>query len=90
MTTTTTTTGITVERRELPPVPVPNPTLGALARVDRFDIYAVVRCGEIFAEVERFAYWDESYGDAPVEVSFETRMSEPEDRQRLLGQFLLD
>ncbi|MGD1253959.1 hypothetical protein ACKUT9_06900 [Mycobacterium seoulense] len=58
----------------MPPVPVPETSLGALARVDRFDTYAIVRCGELYAEVERFAYWEESYGNAPVEVSFEVRI----------------
>lgn len=65
---------VTIQRREMPPVPVPGPSLGALARVDRFDTYAIVRCGELYAEVERFAYWEESYGNAPVEVSFEARI----------------
>lgn len=74
ITTTAVSNGVFVDRWEMPPLPVPDPALGAAARIDRFDTYGVVRCGEMYAEVQRFAYWDETYDE--VEVVFEARIYE--------------
>ena len=44
------TAGITVERRELPPIYEPELSFGGILGIDRFDTYAVIRCGEIYAQ----------------------------------------
>jgi hypothetical protein len=82
MPTTTTTTGLSVERRELPPIPTePERSFGGILTIDRFDTYGVIRCGDIYAEVVRFVYWDEKdYAGLAPEITFESRIYQPEDR----------
>lgn len=71
---TTTTTGPTIERRDLPPIPVSDG-----APIDQFETYAVIRCGDVHAEIVRFAYWHPNDGVDTVEVSFDARLHVPDE-----------
>jgi hypothetical protein len=70
---TTTITGPTIERPDLPAIPAL-----AGAPIDRWDTYAVVRCGEVHAEIVRFCYWHPNDGVDSVEVSFDARLHVPD------------
>jgi hypothetical protein len=70
MNTTSAIAGVTIERRELPPIPPYRPFVG----INQFDTYAVVRCGDVYAQIERFAYWHPGDGGDTAEISFDTRL----------------
>jgi hypothetical protein len=73
--------GATFERREMRPVPVPDralvgpPPYGAFAGINQSDTYAAIRCGDVHAEIIRFAYWHPNDGAETVEVSFDARIN---------------
>lgn len=66
---TTTNLRLEVQRRPLPPVPQPDGT----NVIDRWDTYAIARCGDISGHIERFCYWDPS-DDQPIDVIVEARI----------------
>ena len=70
---TTATMGPTIERPDLPAIPA----LGG-APIDQWDTYAVVRCGEVHAEIVRFCCWHPNDGVDSVEVSFDARLHVPD------------
>jgi hypothetical protein len=70
---------VTVERRELPPIPTADrtqwaPPYGAFDGINQFDTYAVVRCGDMYAEIQRFAYWQPGDDVETVEVTSDARL----------------
>ncbi|MDT5222488.1 MAG: hypothetical protein QOF15_4593 [Mycobacterium sp.] len=73
------------ERHELPAIPGPDrallgsPPHGPLVGIAQFDTYAVIRCGDVCAEIVRFAYWHPNDGVETVEVSFDARMHVPDE-----------
>lgn len=74
--TTTTSTTVTVDRRELPPVPVPD----GVTPINQSDTYATVECGALRAEVVRYSGWDPGESCCPpdgyqIRVSFDVRIT---------------
>lgn len=56
-----------VARYEMPPIPTPTGE-----EISQHDTYATVTCGEIAAEVQRFAYWNPKDQRADdVDITFE-------------------
>ncbi|MCV7382195.1 hypothetical protein H7K38_26630 [Mycobacterium alsense] len=64
----------TIERRDLPALPIPDE-----APIDQFETYAVIRCGDVRAEIVRFAYWHPNDGVDTVAVSFDARLHVPDE-----------
>lgn len=72
---TCTTTCPPIEQRpDLPPIPVLSG-----APIDQWDTYAVIRCGDVHAEVVRFSCWHPNDGVDSVEVSFDARLHVPDE-----------
>jgi hypothetical protein len=45
----------------------------------QWDTYAVLRCGEVHAQIVRFSYWHPNDGIDSVEVSFDARLHIPDE-----------
>ncbi|OBG25292.1 hypothetical protein [Mycobacterium sp. 852002-51057_SCH5723018] len=76
--------GVIIERRELPPIPAPDrrrwtPPYAAFDGINQCDTYAAIRCGDIHAEIVRFAYWHPNDGVDTVDVSFDARLHVPDE-----------
>lgn len=72
---TCTTTCPTIEQR--PDLPAHPGASGA--PIDQWDTYAVIRCGDVHAEVVRFSRWHPNDGVDSVEVSFDARLHVPDE-----------
>jgi hypothetical protein len=72
---TCTTTCSAIEHRpDLPPIPALSG-----APIMQWDTYAVLRCGEVHAQIVRFSYWHPNDGIDSVEVSFDARLHIPDE-----------
>src|SRR5947209_6022232 len=72
---TCTTTCSAIEHRpELPAIPALSG-----APIMQWDACAVLRCGEVHAEIVRFSYWHPNDGLNSVEVSFDARLHVPDE-----------
>jgi hypothetical protein len=58
------------KRRELPPVSAPRGL-----EVSEYDVYATIECGELRAEIARYAVWDPRDGDDAVRVAFDAKIN---------------
>jgi hypothetical protein len=65
---------VTVERHQVPAVPVADRD-----PIDQWDTYAEIRCGGTHAKVERFSYWHPNDARDYTEVVFDSKINTDAD-----------